>query len=530
MLIVARVQGPVDHVTLVLDGVAQEEGLPTPYEYTWDTTQLPEGPHTVQARATRGDEVVLSESRVVNVDRTPPVVVTRSPEPGAKNVAISQRIEMTFSEPIAAETLTSESVRLLVDSQPRETSRTLSSDGSILTIVPTPRLEVPSSPSVELASSITDLAGNPLVIPSAAWNWKHPSMLFVSQYQFPSSVSPPFQIGLALDESDNPLVSAQDDGITSAVNHWTGTGWSPVGERLPLEKLAIQRHGDGSIFAAGRTRQYPQHILVQRWSASGWLTLEPALGPATHDFHLSLSLTSQKKLGIAWAAGFPAVVEVRIRGTSDWVALGSPLTTHPGTNALTPVLRLDDSGKHVVAWTQDNSIHVRRWNNESWETLGDSPNTRISTPVIAKQPSIVLRSDGSPVIAWLGGESSTRTAAVYIQEWDGVDWKLLGTPLKVNEDELSPAFPYNPIIHIDPTGRPVVGWSEQGMMPQSTFTYVRRWDGIHWTAMGDTHETGVSQTGEYNFVLDSQGSPVLACLDFDPNHRDSWLYILRQNH
>jgi len=529
VLIAARIRGPVDAVTVLLDGVAQEEALPAPYEYTWDTTQVPEGPHSVQVRAVRGDEVVLSESRVVTVDRTPPTLLTRLPEPGAQNVALSQRIEMTFSEPIAAETLSPESVRLMVGTQAQETKLDLSDDRKTLGITPTTKLEVPSSPSVELASTITDLAGNPLTIPSEAWSWNHPSMLFVSHYKLPSMVYPPFQIGLALDEFNHPIIASQDNGLTSTINQWTGTEWSPITDKLLLENPTMQRHSDGSIFVAGTARDTTRPVHIKRWSPTGWLTLEPALGPLTTSYHLSLSLTPQKKLGFAWIIDSAKAIEVRLRSSDDWAPLGPSLTANSGGGVYTPTLQLDDSGKHVVAWMQGDSIHVRQWDGQNWQTLGGSPNTRLPTHVFAKQPALALKTDGRPVVAWIGDDRTFKGIAVYVQEWDGLDWNLLGPPLRSNPPQTPAAPPQKPTLRLDPTGIPVVAWSEGNLEPLTFTTHIRRWDGANWVTIGDSRGVGRAQPGEYNFVLDAQGLAVLACLDFDRNDRSSWFYVLRQN-
>lgn len=89
-------------------------------------------------------------------DSTAPVVITSSPTPGAVNVGTTLPITITFSEPMADDSVSADSIRV------GSAAGTLMLAGNIVTFTPASPLESESVQLVTVTQSARDLAGNAL--------------------------------------------------------------------------------------------------------------------------------------------------------------------------------------------------------------------------------------------------------------------------------------------------------------------------------------------------------------------------------
>src|SRR5262249_32007170 len=145
--------------------------------------------HRLSVRLAKEGHEWTSETRTFTVDRTLPIMVSRSPSPGATGVRWDSPIEVRFSEAIAPESVGTGS-SLLVDGsgKARETTARLSDDGRVLRIVPIDKTALPTFLKAVLPA-LTDLAGNPLVVPFDSWRWQVPDWL-VLPTPFPAMLPP----------------------------------------------------------------------------------------------------------------------------------------------------------------------------------------------------------------------------------------------------------------------------------------------------------------------------------------------------
>lgn len=90
-------------------------------------------------------------------DVSAPTVTARSPAPSASGVAIGTNIVITFSESIAAGSVTASTVRLKQGSSIISTNRSVS--GATVTLDPTSNLGSLTTYTVEVTTGVTDLAG-----------------------------------------------------------------------------------------------------------------------------------------------------------------------------------------------------------------------------------------------------------------------------------------------------------------------------------------------------------------------------------
>ena len=108
----------------------------------------------------RDDRTVIM-SMVSNVPlRLPPTVVRTEPEKGKVDVLLNVRPIVVFSEPIDRQTVTPETIKLLLDGQPIEGTLILSPDGLRAEFTPAALLALQTTYTLIIATGIQDLAGD----------------------------------------------------------------------------------------------------------------------------------------------------------------------------------------------------------------------------------------------------------------------------------------------------------------------------------------------------------------------------------
>ena len=136
--------------------------------YTFTTTALADGAHTVYVRATDSATNTTAEANYATdsftVDTAAPSVTSTSPEADATGVAVSTAVSVTFSEAMKASTITTGSFTL------DGVSGSVSYDSGTYTATFTPSANLAESTTytATLSTAITDAAGNPL---ASAYPW-----------------------------------------------------------------------------------------------------------------------------------------------------------------------------------------------------------------------------------------------------------------------------------------------------------------------------------------------------------------------
>ena len=146
-----------------------------PFSYAWDTKNASEGSHQVDATATIGGTTITSKPVTIWVDRTPPAIVTRTPALNATNVALSDPIQIVFSEALDPSSVSNASISLSAGGTTLSTTASLASDGHTvgITLGAHSSLTYPATVTVAVNAAIKDLAGNAVgSLPS--WSWTAP--------------------------------------------------------------------------------------------------------------------------------------------------------------------------------------------------------------------------------------------------------------------------------------------------------------------------------------------------------------------
>jgi hypothetical protein len=265
---------------------------------------------------------------------------------------------------------------------------------------------------------------------------------------------------LQLDSSTTPVLAysagtSHRDGRLITVQRWQDNDWKTLTTaNLPkypsdfVTVAALKLTKAGMPVVAWMTSPGSFSTLyVNRWTGSYWeefgqeVTSGSGSPSGDHKFFPSLQLNASDNPVLAWSApdGKVYVAYWSPGPNTAWFTYGQGLSAYPqlATPALNPSLQLDSTGSPLVAWRQADStgtkhIHVRRWNNGTWQDLGAalsaSPGaTDTSEPELHVAPSNKL------ILSW--SESAGGTQQTHFRVWNGAQWEMLISPL--SGDQLS---------------------------------------------------------------------------------------------
>jgi hypothetical protein len=470
----APVPGTVD--ILSSGSQAPLASIGPPFSFSWDTTNDPEGKYQITARAHFGASTATSAPLTVNVDRTPPTIMTKTPLPNATNVDLTVPIVVTMSEALAPPTVTGSTVQLSNGGNAVPSKTLLSADGTTLTITLSQRqsLSLPATIQELLPGTITDLAGNPLS--TTSWTWAAPLWL---QYGSIQGGSP----DLALDSKGNPVVCTvaergavgSGDFQVTIGRHTAGTTWDT--------SLGSPQGPQGSSFVVGASAVTvaPDDNPVVAWPEfEGSNTGNPS------DIHVA------KWTGTAWDTSLPQLSDEQ----------------GAGTNAIAPRLAPAPSGQFFVAWTEVSqtyvtSVYAARWTGSSWDQ---------SYGGIAKIGAMLsmlrVTLTGQPVVTW-----SSSVDGGGLSRWTGPSWG-------------STTFPNSGQVGLDLDGmqNPIVTLTDAGMSNISPSRYTALTDSLGPIAPAISTSTAPSSA---RLAVDGTGQTLIAWTDSDGTTRN--LHVARYN-
>jgi Bacterial Ig-like domain/Bacterial Ig domain len=470
---------------------------PAPYTFSWDTKGIADGTHTLVAKATVDGESIASAPVTITVDRTAPTVVATTPAPGATNVVLRAPIVVTFSEPILASSFTASAVTLQVGGAVVPTTPTLSSDGmsATIAIADLSSFALPATFSVALATTITDLVGNALTVPTAPWTWSVPDWIKyapIASTTVPAvAVGPSFQPVMAYTRCIASGSTCVDDLFVAASD---GQAWNSLGQVPNLigpGSLDLDAQGHAVVAGIGAVGGSLPSLLLATWNGSAW---DSSISP----------------LGIDTTYEFTA----------------------------SPIVRLDPSGRPVVAWKDavtatEADVGVARWTGTSWDrSFGKFGLTS------AGSASLILDGSGNPIVGFtVGGTGFLSLPTASFRAWGGTAWTsggsiLLGEPFVAIDQASEPMMVAGATVDHYSSGawlsaismavpassnsggfhlatgldhKPVVAWLDT---TGTVEVGLARWTGTQWNARaGLFNAAGVVATTEAPGVLvDARGS------------------------
>jgi hypothetical protein len=395
-------------------------------------------------------------------------------------------IQVAFSEPVrltrppdatfslSAEGTTPLAIHPALDAQGR--SATLRIDDPA-------GFSLPSKLAATIGPGITDLAGNPLTVPSGDWSWDVPGHVKLP----PTPLCP----GL------------------------------PAGHRLPV--FAI---GSNLVPVIASATPIPPsdgihcQLQVSRWQAQRWIRYDGgSTGPLSDDVDsamrgAALALTPDDQPIVAWRPSHvpdPGEIDIATWTGGAWQSY-PPITPATGISfpIIYPLLRVARDGRPVLLWAAGASAEthfIARWTGSAWaETFGTVPISS-QLPFTGTHFDMILGDGGYPIVGWINPANRGQVAA-----WDGAVWSRApeifdsteaslaldstGAPMIVSggsgwffvqhragvstwQPQPALAVPLqsrHPRIAAGPDGQPVVAWYDA----QTKSVGLARWVGQRW--------------------------------------------------
>ncbi|WNG56490.1 hypothetical protein F0U59_18320 [Archangium gephyra] len=558
--------------------------IDSPYRYTWNTATEPEGSYTLTVRALKAGRTFSSAPVTVIVDRTNLQVASRSPAPGSTNVAYSTPIQVLFSKPVKATTINDTTVSFTVAGVLAEKTLTLSSDGRTLTLAPKVKPPLPATVSIGLSSSITDSAGNALVVPSTPWSFQLPHW-----YSFGG---PLHAVGgntllkdtaMALDGQDNPVVAWSEEvtagGRTSIfVYRWDGNAFTPIGSALngtssgSAYKPDLVLDGSGNpIVAWQESDGFNENIYVRRWTGTIWQSVGSGVISAENDTRSSPVPTPARNPSLAIRGNdiYVAWDETNIDEFSTiyvWKSVNGAAFTSAGpyggvvnavyrfTSGTKPSLVLDSKGQPIVAFQEQTleehaptNIYVMRLQSTgSWDYAvppfyGDETNGYVSGGLSAstgttsaRDCSLSIDAQNILYLAWT--EVSHPDGVTDIQVFRSVapqSWERIGSPLSTFD-----GFTHAGQARLQATssGKLFVTWAESDINIETGYRHLfaSYWSNDSWTSL--TTPDGINKDQDNSLrpmiAIDSAERPIVSWYESRDSVNDSsgdHLYVRRYN-
>jgi hypothetical protein len=394
-------------------------------------------------------------------DTTPPQTVSLTPENGSKDVSVGTPIVVVFSEAIKADTVTDSSVKVTgKGGSSLDKSLELSGDGKTLTINLLNSIEAPSTVTIGLESTLTDVAGNALA--TTPWSFEIPFWLTISNALDVAANNVVLEPSIAVGDNGNLVVAWYEWNRAATpiqthvyVKQWDGKTWTQLGDALntastnsasePSLVLDSQNRPIVAFREDGVTGE--RSIYVKRWNGSTWITVGAAVTTGLTE-HPSLALGDSDA---------PSVAFTKYNGTNDaiffktfngtlWQQLGGEIRVDKNQDAdyaslamLGNTSRVTGPAVPLVAFQEtdsfSNNIYVKQWSEmaNAWLKLGDQLDIDLSKE--AQRPS--LRLFGAvPFVAWQ--EEGSTNGDIYVKSFNGTTWDMLGDDDYKTQDSSEP--------------------------------------------------------------------------------------------
>jgi hypothetical protein len=141
-----------------------------------------------------------------------------------------------------------------------------------------------------------------------------------------------------------------------------------------------------------------------------------------------------------------------------------------------------------------NQLYIKAWNGSAWVPLGSGALNNDLNTGWAFRPSLVADANSSSLyVAWVEQQSLGQKAQTYVQKYSAGTLTALGGTLNVDPQGSAERVSLTVL-----NGQPVVAWGEvkPGALRQ---IYVKQWNGSTWALLG-----GASKTSSCDLNSDNQ--------------------------
>lgn len=202
---------------------------------------------------------------------------------------------------------------------------------------------------------------------------------------------------------------------------------------------------------------------------------------------------------------------VRQWNGTEWVRQGSSINITPEHRAINPVISGNGSSLYA-AWLETDTnlkacLYVKQWDGSSWKLIGNKLN--ISPEKHALTPAIAAGKDGL-YLTWSEYDEHD-IAQLYAGYWNGEKWEYIGKQLNLNPEKNA----FSPSISLAGNNL-FVAWMEYNAEGVS-HVYVKRWNGKEWAQLGESLNINPSAHAASPSLAVKDDTPYVAWDETDGN-------------
>ncbi len=247
---------------------------------------------------------------------------------------------------------------------------------------------------------------------------------------------------------------------------------------------------------APSTIYVPPAIVVEKFNGFRWYALggaEGIYGQVGAGYNPAIDLDSSGKPYVIWEVGDN--IYLRYFDGNIWrpMSVSDPLgqVDNDSVKNREPDIVIGADDQPIVTYTaydesgQDMEVVVKKWDGERWVELTNGIEFGKTDGVLAnlygggvsddiydsKNPSITVDQNGYPIVAWTS-ESFQYNNEIYIRQWNGSEWREIGTdsasgPIgKYGADDTHPSrgisnddtMSLEPVVRVDNNNTIIVAW------------------------------------------------------------------------
>ncbi len=366
-------------------------------------------------------------------DKTPPVVVSRTPAPDEPGASPSVVLSITFSEKIDPQSATPSSVQLQLDGE-GAVSAAVVTNGESVVLKPAAPLDPNRTYKISVSTEVRDLAGNQLREP-AVWgfgtreaSWKPQTLLEQEQGKSVRDIAAASSNGVIVAAwMLAPCTTSQQCSFPNEVwvavrknQAWlpaTMIGTSPYYAHTP--KVAVDELGRAVVMWGSYERQFSgTNLVAAAYNGSTWsepFTLERMDEMNTHASIRSVVADGAGGVLAVWHRSLginaPDRNDVRVARYVEGTGWG-PAQSIDGSAATlsAPIAIRTGVGTASAVWMQDGKLRHAKFSNNLWSTPEEGPAASSSCISLATYP-------GELTASW------NQAGAVYAARHRGNAWE-----------------------------------------------------------------------------------------------------------
>ncbi len=216
--------------------------------------------------------------------------------------------------------------------------------------------------------------------------------------------------------------------------------------------------------------------------------------------------------GITDKAGNVASISTSNFVAPDWSLSGGNLDFTDRRQTYNAAIAVNSGGNPIVAWLESDGVssnlHVKKLVGTSWNPLGIPLD--VNTNQNADFPAVAIDPSGNPIVTWSESDGTSRN--IYAKKLVGNTWIQLGTFLDANTNQDA----NKPDIAIDSSGNPIVIWSESDGTSRNI--YAKKLVGNTWTQLGTAAflDANTDRNADYpQIAIDPSDNPIVVWEESD---------------